>query len=151
MTDDPAIAATAAMSVTAAPFASFDTERGRVYTSSEGRFLRPDSPGALERADSHTPRLGELLFAGGAGRGRSQGHPDDEGHPVPCPCDDCITERAAIRAAALADAADGSRTGRWAERSWDGPTANFPGTTHDDTGRPKRIRPHRGARRLGTD
>ena len=69
-----------------------------------------------------------------------------------CVCIDCRAERETIRAEALASAGESAKPGSWADRPWNGPFANYPGTTHDDTGpaRTKRIRTHRpSASRLG--
>lgn len=62
-----------------------------------------------------------------------------DGHGLRCGCARCLEHRATIRVRALAEltAPDGVEDGdHWAERSWDGPLARFPGSGWSDGGHP---------------
>lgn len=95
-------------------------------------------------ADSHAPWY--TYVEGGQLHPEAASRPLEpvsiEGHAMRCSCSECLNERDALRTETLAGSPE-DKAGKWADRSWNGPLANFPGTTHDDTGRPRRIRPHR--------
>lgn len=72
--------------------------------------------------------------------GSAPANPDvpTDGPPCPslrCVCAGCLASRAALRENAIhgAPAPKSGARGAWADRSWDGPLAQFPGHSHDDT------------------
>lgn len=116
---------------TSPPFA---TERAIWYTRSEDGVVCPNarhhsSTGPAKRPGPDSPITLEI------------GHAVE--HSLRCVCAGCLEERATIRNAANAEMTATSPAKTWARRSWDGPLANFPGTTHDDTAAPRRVRRHK--------
>lgn len=57
-----------------------------------------------------------------------------------CSCLECVTERDGLREVELLRLGESGHAHEgWAERSWNGPLAHFPGHASDDAGRPRII------------